>query len=386
MGEEKEEKKKEEEHPKEEEKLKFDAKQDLWSNIAAQSKHSDEVQETNVLVIGGRGAGKTTLVQRFVKKDDSGAAPRPTTALEYCFGRREEGKKTQIVHFWEIGGGSELHSLLDIVVKPEQIHTIVVVIVCDLGDPYTLWETMHSSVAKVWHHVTEVFSKMRAKSKTPDKLVERHKKKILQNMQASGLWEGKEAEMNHEVDQMRLCGLPILFVGSQYDRFQENPMVQLVAKTMRYMAHLYGAHLLWTTSKDERELKKWHSLLSQLVFGSNFPPKYLNKDYADGPLFIFSGRDSFESIGPPDALKRNPEGWQSSADEELDKWRKPFCSEFPPRASVKGGGGGDDVSFDTMLAQDYAEPEIDAMRRQKDQELETQRKEARKERAKGAHG
>jgi len=385
----KEEKKKEEEAKKEEAKkedeIKFDPKQDLWANIAAHQPASSEAAETNVLVIGGRGAGKTTLIQRFVNKDE----PHPTTALEYCFGRREEGKKTQIVHFWEIGGGSELHSLLDIVVKPELIHTISVVIVCDLGDPYTLWETIHQSVTKVWSHVQDVYSKMRAKSKTPDKLVERQKKKLLQNMQSSGLWgEGKkESDMQQEIEAMRLCGVPLLIVGSQWDRFQENPMVQLVAKTMRYISHLYGAHLLWTTSKDERELKKWTQLLSHMVFQSPLTEKTqksFNRNYVDGPLFVYAGRDSFDSIGPPDELRSNPEDWKPSHDDELDRWRKPFLSEFPHRskAAVKSRAAQD---FESQLTVDYAEPEIDAARRQKDAELEAQRKEARKV-AKGAHG
>eukprot|EP01065_Artemidia_motanka_P029921 TRINITY_DN3597_c0_g3_i1.p1 TRINITY_DN3597_c0_g3~~TRINITY_DN3597_c0_g3_i1.p1 ORF type:complete len:413 (+),score=125.59 TRINITY_DN3597_c0_g3_i1:89-1240(+) len=369
------EEKKEEKEKEKDKEQSFNPNADLWQNIAqAGSSSTHETQEINVLVIGSKGSGKSTLIQRFIKRDDS-SAPRPTTALEYSHGRKEEGKKTQIVHFWEIGGGPELHSLMDVVLTPENIHTAVVAIVCDLSEPSTVWDTVLGCVRRLWKRVEEVFSKMRSKqSKTPQRMVDRQRKKLSASETCAA-----------DIEEMRLLGMNILIVGSKYDKFQENPLVQVTAKTMRLLAHLHGAHLIWTTNKDEKEVKKWQLLLSNIVFGASFPEKYINMDYSSGPLFVYAGRDSFESVGKPDLLQRTPEGWQSCGDDLLDQWKKPHDHAFPPTAAAATQARGDDKAFGQMLAEEFAEPEIDAVRRQKDAELDAQRKEARKAH-KGAHG
>ena len=65
--------------------------------------------ESTVVVVGNRGAGKTTLVSRFLnpEKDD---VPKPSVALEYTFGRRSgaHGDVKDVAHIWELGGGVQV--------------------------------------------------------------------------------------------------------------------------------------------------------------------------------------------------------------------------------------------------------------------------------------
>ena len=45
--------------------------------------------------------------------------PKPTVALEYCFGRRsnQSGSSKDIVHIWELAGGLKLNELLGDIIK-----------------------------------------------------------------------------------------------------------------------------------------------------------------------------------------------------------------------------------------------------------------------------
>ena len=56
-------------------------KQKLRSGTVSKSTGS----ERNLLLVGSKGVGKTTLIHRFVERTE---APKPTLALEYTFGRK----------------------------------------------------------------------------------------------------------------------------------------------------------------------------------------------------------------------------------------------------------------------------------------------------------
>ena len=69
-------------------------KQDIWELAIAQqnekrqsssSKLSEQHKETTLLFVGNRNVGKTTLIHRFLERQET---PKPTLALEYTFGRK----------------------------------------------------------------------------------------------------------------------------------------------------------------------------------------------------------------------------------------------------------------------------------------------------------
>ena len=47
-----------------------------------------ERENSHVLICGSRDCGKTSLVLRFLERDEQ---PKPTVALEYTYGRRSKG-------------------------------------------------------------------------------------------------------------------------------------------------------------------------------------------------------------------------------------------------------------------------------------------------------
>ncbi|KAJ8046035.1 Cytoplasmic dynein 2 light intermediate chain 1 [Holothuria leucospilota] len=68
----------------------FEAQQqDIASTSqTAEEEASLEGAENNVLILGSKDAGKTSLILRFLEKEER---PKATIALEYTFGRRAKG-------------------------------------------------------------------------------------------------------------------------------------------------------------------------------------------------------------------------------------------------------------------------------------------------------
>ena len=65
----------------------------IWELAIAQQKQrlktgatsKSSGSERNLLIVGSKNVGKTTLVHRFVERTET---PKPTLALEYTFGRK----------------------------------------------------------------------------------------------------------------------------------------------------------------------------------------------------------------------------------------------------------------------------------------------------------
>ena len=71
-------------------------KQNIWDLAIAQQNQrrqkaatsstlSEQHKETTLLFVGSRNVGKTTLIHRFLERQEP---PKPTLALEYTFGRK----------------------------------------------------------------------------------------------------------------------------------------------------------------------------------------------------------------------------------------------------------------------------------------------------------
>ena len=168
-----------------------------------------------------------------------------------------------------------------------------------------------------------------------------------------------------DLPRLQLGGLPIVICGTKYDLFEDNPHIKVMAKTLRYIAHRHGHHLMWCSSKDEKDMARYRALMANIVFGNAFPEKHMNLDHAVGPLMVWPGRDSFAAIGPPVGLKDEPQGFVPSGDGELDKFKMPFDDAYPPKKTQKEQKD----SFTAALYDEFGEGVIDSLRAQKDEEF-----------------
>lgn len=343
-----------------EEKKEVKAK-DIWQIIQGQqAPNAQEQQDTNVLFVGSKGCGKTTLINKFLRKDD-GVVPKPTTALEYTHAKREEAKVVKVAHLWELGGGAQLNSLMDVVITPENIHTVMVVVVVDLADAPGVFASVHYWLNKVKKRVGECFQKMQQRgSTTPGKMIQRMQKRF------------GETHPDLESNRVTVIGIPLLVVATKYDAFRDegSEYAKVMGKTLRHFAHSFAAALVYMNHKDDREVSKYRALLNHLVFGSPLSGEKLLQVDHHQPLLVWAGKDQFDKIGPPQGVTRSS-GFVSCGSEEYDRWKAPFETIFVAKEGAADAAG-KDVLFDPHDL-NYAEPLVDSMRSVKNDELEQYR-------------
>jgi dynein light intermediate chain 2 len=330
--------------------------------------------DTNFLVVGSKGAGKTSLIQLFQRKDSgSNSAPKPTTALDYSHVRKEENKQIKCAHFWEIGGAQQLASLLEVVITVENIHTVAVMIVADLSQPHTVFDTVWFWLSKIKKRVGECFQKMAQKqSATPAKMMQRMSKRFGENHPDL---KNKNAGI--------ICGIPILIVANKYDLFrQQSEYAKVMAKTLRWLAHSNGASLVYTPSEkgpsaaassaqDPPEILRYRGLVTNMAFQGapqSVPPL---TDHSKS-ICVLMGKDAFTDIGAPSVATEKPTNFLTTGNPDADKWKLQFDAVFPKPEGVVDATKGDDVN---VWAPEYAESVVDAMRAIKDDELESYRQE-----------
>ncbi|XP_042102173.1 cytoplasmic dynein 2 light intermediate chain 1 isoform X2 [Ovis aries] len=284
-----------------------------------------EIGEKSVFFIGSKNGGKTTIILRCLDRDEP---PKPTLALEYTYGRRAKGHNIpkDIAHFWELGGGTSLLDLISIPITSDTLRTFSIVLVLDLSKPNDLWPTMENLLQATKLNVDKVIMKLGKKN---SKAASEMRQKMWSNMQ------------------------------KDHPDFDSEKR-KVICKTLRFVAHYYGASLMFT-SKSEALLLKIRGVINQLAFGIN-KSKSICVDQ-NKPLFITAGLDSLSQIGSP-PLPDNDIG-KFHARSPMDLWKKVYEKLFPPKSinTLK------DVK-DPAQDPQYAESEVDEMRIQKDQELE----------------
>lgn len=75
-------------------------------------------------------------------------------------------------------------------------------------------------------------------------------------------------------------------------------MKKNISTTMRSMAVLYNAHLLFYTNKEPQLVRKAKDMFYNIGFGNGIPFREKNTNYTK-PLMIPRGSDNWDSIGVP---------------------------------------------------------------------------------------
>lgn len=291
---------------------------DLWQiivNSAASS--SQKQQDVNVVVLGNKQVGKSTIISKIRSREDT-SVPKPTAALEYSHMRREDRGQVKVAHFWELGGGQQLSSLLDVAITEHNIHTCLVVLVVDLKEGRAAWTSLQHRMISLRDRIKECFRRLKLKSGKNQQTIS----SMLVRMQK------RFGEKHPDFEKVKIYGVPVVIVGTKYDLFKEesSETLKVMSRTLRFWAHYYASALVYVSTKDERDTAKFRQLMMHLIFGvpwSGQPEFDHNK-----PLLILPGKDSFKDIGPAMQAQR-PQNFVSSGSEEFDKWKAAFEAIFP---------------------------------------------------------
>ncbi|KXJ24004.1 Cytoplasmic dynein 2 light intermediate chain 1 [Exaiptasia diaphana] len=173
--------------------------------------------------------------------------------------------------------------------------------------------------------------------------------------------------------------VPLAIIGGKYDIYQDlDPEKRkMISKALRFVAHSNGAHLQFFSTKSENLTGRARALIGHLLFHTSLS-KSVSLEHSK-PIIVPAGLDTLNQIGAPPVSSEDLGKLQSRS--PYDLWKASYATFFPPENVHRNQG--DDPSKDPQ----FYESAVDAMRKQKDEELERYRKMAeRKAReAKMAH-
>ncbi|XP_062509413.1 cytoplasmic dynein 2 light intermediate chain 1-like [Corticium candelabrum] len=316
-------------------------------------REGDKATETSIIFVGNKNAGKTTIILRFLEREEP---PKPTVALEYTYGRKQARGSSMgknIAHIWELGGGTSLTKLLDSPINENTIRTISLAIVVDLSRPHELFLTLETLLKELRTRVKKTLAHLSTKDA---RVVDKMKK---------AAWK-KYGEDHPDRDLLDLFPIPLVILGTKYDIVQDfdSEKRKVICKLLRFIAHTNGATLQFCSVKSSALVSRCNGLISSLVFGTS-PSRFIQVDPSK-PLLVPAGSDSLGSIGAP--LLPSGDISHISAKNPYELWKQSYTGFFPQEMAKPQKL--EDPSKDPQ----FKEPAVDAMRAQKNEELERYRR------------
>ncbi|EZA52630.1 Cytoplasmic dynein 2 light intermediate chain [Ooceraea biroi] len=160
---------------------------------------ANDTHERSIIILGSKGVGKTTMVYRFLEKDEK---PKPTIAMDYSFGRKTvKSLVKNIVHVYEVGHLAS--SLVSVAMTGSTLthspHHTALLMMLDLSRPEELWASFEEIMSAIRNGL-----KMSYDSDTIEELRERRKAD-----------RKKELERGVDPFPMKIC-----IIGGRYDEFK----------------------------------------------------------------------------------------------------------------------------------------------------------------------
>lgn len=230
-------------------------------------------------------------------------------------------------------------------------------IVLDLSAPAQIWVTLETLLTSIRGRVDRILSDLTAK----DSRLPQHLKKKA--------WS-KYGEDHPDKDLLDPCPFNITIIGSKYDLFQdfEPEKRKIICKTIRFVAHVNGAGVLFTSDKVDSLVHRCRALVGSMAFKSSASRSVAVDHMA--PLIVPAASDTLSQIGAPPI---DPEDiGKVKAKSPMDLWRSAYSSIFPADMNVLKPQLPDDPAANPK----FADAVIDSCRAQKDEELERYRKQA----------
>lgn len=327
---------------------------DIWQQLLElkakeenESEAKNSTREASIVFIGPRHAGKSTLIHSYMFKDKEDT-PKPTTSLDYKYTRSSVGMSMEkdLSHFWELGGGRSLVTLMDICLTPDTLAHTFIIITLDLSRPSMVVEDLVYWLEVVRKRIKSSLGSMyQSHPLVPKELAE----------SAKDIFGAEHPDLA----QVDLVELPVLIVANKFDKFKDNEPAKLgvMAKTLRAIAHSNGCSLLYTSKRHKSLIQTFRSRISRHVL--NRPPsKTVQFDHTK-PLSVPGGADSFKDIGPAE---------DSNNVCSAQAWIKTFAKYYP----VNNKDRELIVAVDALKLD--AEPVVDQMLAQKDEDLKQLRR------------
>lgn len=108
--------------------------------------------------------------------------------------------------------------------------------------------------------------------------------------------------------------------ANEYRKLQK-----ILCSTLRFIAHIHGASLIFTSNRDESSILRFKQLINHHAFRTH-APKFVALDHSK-PLFVIAGQDSLVGIGSPISVGRQAV-MGKAVYYPLEVWKKDFSGVF----------------------------------------------------------
>ncbi|ACO67739.1 cytoplasmic dynein 2 light intermediate chain 1 [Micromonas commoda] len=358
----------------------FDAGQkNVWTDVIDHNKsvakqRGDSGRPDGVLfVVGSRGCGKTTLVNRLLYPDKT-EVPKPTEGMEYNYARRASSgaggggggvDRKDVAHVWEIAGSrhfaDEVTEQDNVFLGPRHVTTAVVAICVDLAKPHEAMRTAEYWLGRVHARCAKTFEKLAARgSRLPEQLVRRSERVFAAGGGGGGAAGGAHEDAHSPL--VRHSGVTVLIVATKHDAWRRTDpeRMKVLVRALRFLAHANAAGLFFLggfgaadgDSRADRsslndaddadeypgemrsQFNQFRAYLNHLMFAGadrKFPGRIAARLDHLRPVTCPVGGDRLSSIGVP----KGAEG----GGEPLRAWRDVTSRMFPPPRDGDGDEG-----------------------------------------------
>jgi GTPase SAR1 family protein len=196
------------------------------NSSAAHTSHAVHTRrEANILFVGDKGSGKSTLIQHLMRKNKGGIAevPNPTSSLDYKYTRTTVGisAEKQLTHVWELGGGRHLLKLIEIAVTSQSVEHSLIVVTVDLSKPNDVVNSLVYWLKKVRSHVSACVAKLNSRDVTAKVRIAKRATSLLGD--------------HKDRDGIALSMIPMLVVGTKFDIFKQQETYGRILNIVMYI-------------------------------------------------------------------------------------------------------------------------------------------------------
>lgn len=283
---------------------------------------------------------------------------KPTTALDYVFVRLKgsNGARPPVAHMWELATSKCVKEMIRVPLAPERILNSALVLVLDLSMPGDIVPHLVKWLVTLYVCVQDV---LKAKERNPvEKLaVERLRHDAM----------ARYGSAHPDKDDVTPMPVPLLILGNKFDLFRDEDPVKRkgVVQAVRYLAHMYGATVLFTSAKDKALVTQFRGVMKNCAFRAPGATKGSKDVDVAKALFVPAGADLFEDIGMPKTARRQDFS-KDQHRERARQWIKIVSEHYAPSGDVVETNQDDEEheAKDTE-ADKFPEASIDRVRQRK---------------------